>query len=77
MAHYTKVNCESYNVIYVQTISTSEKLVAFFKFRLSERKVYIINKDETHASGSYFNLPGRNLGHLMATILEQVNKNCE
>jgi hypothetical protein len=81
----TKVNCESYNVIYMLECEkdncTNNRYIGetgrLFKFRLSEHKGYIINKDETQATGSHFNLPGHNLGHLKATILEQVNKNCE
>ena len=63
--------------ITVQITDTLEKLVAFLKLRLVEHKGYIVNKDETKATRSHFNLSGHNLGHLKATILEQINKNSE
>ena len=48
-----------------------------FKFRLAEHRGYIVNKDETQATGLHFNLPGHNLAHMQATILELVNRNSE
>ena len=79
------VNCESYNVIYLLECEkencTNNRYIGetgrLFKFRLAEHKGYIINKDETQATGSHFNLPGHNLAHLKATILEQVYRNTD
>ena len=35
---------------------------------------YIINKDESQATGAHFNLPGHSLANIKSTILEQVHK---
>ena len=45
------------------------------KFRLSDHRGYINNKDRTQATGLHFNLPGHSLADLSITVIEQVKKN--
>ena len=80
-----KVNCESFNIVYLIECTKENckesKYIGetgrLFKFRLAEHRGYIVNKDETQATGLHFNLPGHNLAHMQATILELVNRNSE
>lgn len=75
-----KVNCESFNVIYLleceksrcrmRYIGTTSRL---FKFRLAEHRGYITNKVTSKATGFHFNLPGHSLANMKATVIEQVN----
>ena len=79
------VNCESFNIVCLiectkETCKESKYIGEtgrLFKFRLAEHRGYIVNKDETQATGLHFNLPGHNLAHMQATILELVNRNSE
>ena len=45
------------------------------KFRLSDHRGYIYNKDRTKATCLHFNLPGHSLADLSITVIEQVKKN--
>ena len=45
------------------------------KFRLSDHRGYINNKDRTQATGLHFNLPRHSLADLSITVIEQVKKN--
>ena len=74
------LNCQSLNVIYLiecDKNNCKERYVGetgrIFKFRLDEHRGYIINKDESQATGAHFNLPGHSLANMKSTILEQVN----
>ena len=69
MIECTKENCEE-----SKYIGETGRL---FKFRLAEHRGYIVNKDESQATGLHFNLPGHTLAHMKATVLELVNRNSE
>ena len=71
-----RVNCESFNKIYLLTCQKcKEKYVGTsgrqLKYRLADHRGYIFNQVESRTTGAHFNLPGHSLADLSVTILEQ------
>ena len=72
------VNCNTTNVVYVITCLKSSCLnIQYvgetkrrFRDRFSEHIGYVRNELTDHPTGNHFNLPGHNLGHMEATIVE-------
>ena len=71
-----KVNCESFNIVYMLTckkcgkkyVGTSGRQM---KHRLADHRRYIFNQVVSRTTGAHFNLPGHSLADLSIIILEQ------
>ena len=77
-----KVNCESYNCVYLITCQKCDtKYIGetgrMLKARLSDHRGYINNQVVSVTTGDHFNLPGHSLAHMKIQILEQVKYNNE
>ena len=77
-----KLNCQSYNVVYAIVCSKDSCKEVYIgetkrqlKFRLSDHRGYIVNKNTNTATGHHFNLPGHSLADLSVIVIEQVKKN--
>ena len=44
------------------------------KFRLSDHRGYVANRDTTKATGQHVTLPGHSIDDLRITVIEQVKK---
>ena len=75
------LNCNNYNLVY-GIICKKDKCKEVYigetkrqlKFRLSDHRGYIVNKNTNTATGHHFNLPGHSLADLSVIIIEQVKK---
>ena len=77
-----KVNCETYNCIYMLECKKCGKRYVgetgrMLKARISDHRGYISNQVVAISTGDHFNLPGHSLADLNITILERVNKDDE
>ena len=77
-----KVNCLTYNIVYGIICKKDRcgqvyigETKRMLKFRLSDHRGYINNKDRIQATGLHFNLPGHSLTDLSISVIEQVKKN--
>ena len=79
----SKVNCRSYNVVYLLVCKKDNCKEKFYigetknmlKFRIDQHRGFVNNEKLDTASGAHFNLPGHSLSDLSVTILEKVKKN--
>ena len=76
--HHT---CEDSNIVYLLEcdIDTCRKRYIgetryAMKFRLSQHRGYIVNKNLNQATGEHFNLPGHTVANMKFTLLEKVKK---
>ena len=77
-----KVNCETYNCIYMLECKKCGKRYVgetgrMLKARMSDHRGYISNQVVAISTGDHFNLPGHSLADLNITILERVKKDDE
>ena len=79
----TKLNCNSYNVIYLLKCKKENckeryyigQTKNMFKNRVSDHKGYITKKKTEKSTGYHFSQPGYSLSDLTVTLLELVKKN--
>ena len=79
----SKLNCNSYNVVYVLICKKENCKEKYYigetknllRFRLAQHKGYIVNKKLDTATGAHFNLPGHSVSDLSVTVLERVKRN--
>ena len=77
-----KVNCQSFNIVYAIICKKENcrnvylgETKRLMKFRLSDHRGYVLNKDTSTATGLHYNLPGHSLADMSCTVIEQVKKN--
>ena len=75
-----KVNCETYNCVYLIECQKCKKRYIGqtgrqFKARLADHRGYVNNQVLSEPIGAHFNLPGHCLANMRTTIIEQVKLN--
>ena len=76
-----QLDCNNFNVVYGIICKKDNCKEAYIgetkrplKFRLSDHRGHIVNKNTKTATGHHFNLPGHSLADLSVIIIEQVRK---